>query len=41
MWISETQPTRSFAWFFMLFEYCECWIVPSTRSIPAAAHPLP
>ena len=41
LWISDTQPTRSFACFFIFFEYCEFWIVPSTRSMPAAAHPLP
>lgn len=39
--MSNTQLVRSFISFLNEPENCEFCIVPSTRSIPAAAHPLP
>lgn len=39
--ISNTQLVKSFISFLNELANCEFCIVPSTRSIPAAAHPLP
>jgi len=41
LWISLTHAARSFCSFFKVLAYSEFWMVPRTRSIPAAAHAFP